>query len=92
MPMDKARYPNDWEKIAFSVKESVGWTCQLCGKECRKPGERLDTHKRTLTVHHLDHQPENCARENLIALCAPCHLKADAKFHAENRKRKVKWK
>ena len=92
MPMDKARYPKDWENIAFSVKESVGWTCQLCGKECRKPGERLDTHKRTLTVHHLDHQPENCARENLIALCAPCHLKADAKFHAENRKRKVKWK
>ena len=91
MPMDKARYPADWEAIARKVKEEAGWRCQGCGKQCRRPGEPLDTHQRTLTVHHIDHCPENCAPENLIALCAPCHLMADAQHHATTRKeRKAK--
>ncbi len=37
-----------------------------------------------LTVAHLDHQPENCARENLRAWCQRCHLRYDAKHHAAN--------
>ena len=32
---------------------------------------------------------EEYSKENLIALCAPCHLKADAKYHAERRKRRA---
>ncbi|NEZ66255.1 HNH endonuclease [Leptolyngbyaceae cyanobacterium CCMR0082] len=31
----------------------------------------------TLTVAHLDHQPQNCDRTNLKALCAPCHCRYD---------------
>ncbi len=63
MPMEKNRYPADWKKIAFAVKQAAGWRCQQCGKQCRKPGERLDApemagHKYTLTVHHRDHQPD----------------------------------
>ena len=37
-----------------------------------------------LTVAHLDHQPENCADENLKALCQRCHLRYDASHHAKN--------
>lgn len=37
-----------------------------------------------LTVAHLDHQPENCADENLRALCQRCHLKHDAEHHRAN--------
>ncbi len=37
-----------------------------------------------LTVAHLDHTPENCADENLRALCQRCHLVYDAKHHAKN--------
>lgn len=85
MPMDKARYPSNWKEIATQVKAAAGWRCAACQRECRKPGEKLDTHKRTLTVHHINHIPEDCRPENLIALCAPCHLKADAKHHAETR-------
>ena len=85
MPMDKKRYPANWREIAEEVKAAAGYRCAACGKKCRKPGEPLDTHKRTLTVHHIDHCPENCARENLIALCAPCHLRADAEHHAKSR-------
>lgn len=90
MPMEKSRYPKEWPEIARRIKASAGWKCQKCGKQCRKPGEKLDTHQRTLTVHHIDHRPENCAPENLIALCAPCHLREDARHHAETRKSKEK--
>jgi hypothetical protein len=34
--------------------------------------------KIVLTVAHLDHTPENCARENLRALCQRCHNAYDA--------------
>jgi hypothetical protein len=37
-----------------------------------------------LTVAHLDHTPENCAPENLRALCQRCHLRYDAAHHARN--------
>lgn len=37
-----------------------------------------------LTVAHLDHQPENCAPENLRALCQRCHLAYDADLHKAN--------
>ena len=89
MPMDKPRYPANWEQIAFAVKENANWVCQVCGKQCRKPGEPFDTHKRTLTVAHLNHTPEDVSPENLMAMCAPCHLRYDAKHHAETRRRKM---
>lgn len=85
--MQRELYPNDWEKIAFEVKEKALWICQECGKQCRKPGEPFDTHKRTLTVAHLNHTPEDVRKENLKALCAPCHLRYDAKHHAETRRK-----
>ena len=34
-----------------------------------------------LTVAHLDHVPENCAPENLKAMCQRCHLTYDAEHH-----------
>ena len=88
MPMERGRYPANWKELALEVKNAAGWRCAACGKKCRMPGEPFDSHTRTLTVHHIDHQPENCALENLIALCEPCHLKADAQFHAQRRKEK----
>jgi hypothetical protein len=40
----------------------------------------------TLTVAHLNHQPHDCRRENLAALCAPCHCRYDAKaMHTKKR-------
>lgn len=37
-----------------------------------------DPVKVVLTVAHMDHRPENCARENLKALCQRCHNRYDA--------------
>lgn len=36
-----------------------------------------------LTVAHLDHTPENCADDNLAALCQRCHNRYDAKMRRE---------
>lgn len=52
------------------------------------PESPLILTKRTLTVAHMDHTPENVAKSNLKALCAPCHLRYDAKHHAETRKQR----
>lgn len=85
MPMQRSLYPKNWEQIASKKKDTVDWICEVCGKQCRKPGEPFDTHRRTLTVAHLDHDPSNCVSGNLCAMCAPCHLRYDAKHHAESR-------
>ena len=92
MPMERARYPTNWKDIANDVKNKAGWVCQMCGKQCRKPSEPFDTHKRTLTVAHLDHTPEHCTEDNLMAMCAPCHLRYDAQQHAESRRKTLAQK
>lgn len=77
MPMDRSKYPADWDAIAASVKDAAGWKCEVCGKQCRRPDEPFDTHKRTLTVAHINHVESDCRAENLVAACAPCHLRYD---------------
>ena len=86
MPMDKSKYPDNWDEIALSVKTLAGWRCQICGKQCRKPGEMLDTHRRTLTTMHLDHDESNCESKNLLAGCASCHCRYDARTKGEWKK------
>lgn len=78
MPMNRALYPDDWDDIATAIKEAAGWRCEHCGKQCRRPDEPFDTHKRTATVAHLNHCEADCRPENLACLCAPCHLAYDA--------------
>lgn len=78
MPVDRSKYPPDWDEIAEAIKTSAEWTCESCGLQCRKPGEPFDTHRRTLTVAHINHVESDCRPENLVALCAPCHLRYDA--------------
>lgn len=57
----------------------------------RLPGESHDTCdlrppvRVVLTVAHLDHQPENNARENLAALCQRCHNRYDSAHRAATR-------
>ena len=38
MPANKRDYPPDWKTIAFNIKEKANWTCQECGRPCRKIG------------------------------------------------------
>ena len=50
-------------------------------------GQRADGQRATrivLTIAHLDHTPENCADDNLQALCQRCHLRHDHELHQRN--------
>ena len=90
---NRARYPDDWADISLAVREAADWQCE-CRGECgthlegcgwsqgdRVAGRRGE-YSVVLTVAHLDHQPENCDRANLKAMCQPCHLRYDAAHHA----------
>jgi len=103
MPIDLSKYPPNWKQIALEVKNKADWICQGCGKPCRKPGvsweefkmclpiewqHQIDKPQRfTLTVAHLNHTPMDCSELNLKALCSVCHLKYDAKLHAQNARK-----
>jgi 5-methylcytosine-specific restriction endonuclease McrA len=70
------------------MTDDARWYCADTG-ECY--GERrmsdYDVLRMTdivLTIAHLDHTPENCADDNLKALCQRCHLRYDAEHHARS--------
>jgi hypothetical protein len=110
MPMDRSRYPKDWESIALKIKESVNWQCQECERPCKKTEEDWDEflirlaedfdpnevywvceflefpRRFTLTVAHLDHDPEN-PNARLKALCISCHGRYD--LSQASRKRQI---
>lgn len=77
MPVDWSKYPTNWKEIAVRIKTQAGWRCEKCKRQCRFPGESFDTHRRTLTVAHINHVEMDCRDENLVALCPKCHLQYD---------------
>lgn len=95
MPVQWDRYPSNWNTIALTVKEAAQWICQDCGMQCRKPDEPFDTHRRTMSVHHIGatkddgspgdmHDKMDVRDCNLIALCSKCHLLRDLPGHVQN--------
>lgn len=39
MPMDRKLYPANWTEIAREIKDLAGWSCEECGRPCRRTGE-----------------------------------------------------
>ena len=77
-PENKARYPKDWKSISKRIRDNAGNVCEgsPAYPDCRavngEPHPETGS-KVVLTVAHLDHQPENCADDNLKAWCQRCH-------------------
>ncbi len=67
-PDTKARYPKNWEEISRRVKHTRRYTCEGCGQVGNRP-------RNPLTVHHINYRPEDCRDDNLLLLCAKCHLR-----------------
>jgi len=74
------RYHPEWNTVSRYVRELFDFYCARCGKDCRKPKNA----ESVLQVHHIDENPGNNDLENLIPLCAICHLKIEkeARLHA----------
>lgn len=51
MPMDRSRYAENWDEIAFEVKDGCQWECQECGRYCRMQGETWDEFKAFMGDH-----------------------------------------
>ena len=85
-PENAARYPDDWNEISLRIRrDRAKWQCEWCGAVHGQPHPVTGSIV-VLTVAHLDHCPENCADENLAALCQRCHNGYDAPFRRKNRR------
>lgn len=87
-PENKARYPKDWKLISLGIRSRANNRCEgsPAFPDCRavNGSAHPETGSRVvLTVAHLDHTPENCAPENLRAMCQRCHLHYDRDHHAQ---------
>jgi len=78
--MNRALYPDDWEVISLRIRERAKWRCEWCKAEYGKPNPITGSIV-VLSVAHLDHNPANCADDNLAALCQKCHLGYDQPLH-----------
>jgi hypothetical protein len=98
-PENRARYPADWKQISGRIRfVRAGNRCE-CEGECGRgthAGRCPNYHGQSaygtgsvvvLTVAHLDHTPENCADDNLRAMCQGCHLHYDKEHHAQTAQR-----
>lgn len=77
LPPDATAPAPEWAGV---WRDRTGAPCPPPG-----PGARYHDTQCVLTVAHLNHQPEDCRDENLLALCQACHLHHDQAHHAQSR-------
>lgn len=94
-PENKAKYPKDWPEISRRIRHDRaqgrcenwiiypsydGPATYRCEARNGEP-HPVTGSKVVLTVAHLDHDPGNCADDNLKAMCQRCHLRYDQHHH-----------
>ncbi len=78
-PERKRLYPDNWKRISILVRKRADWRCELCSAEAGRPNPRTGS-KVVLTVHHINGDPTDNRRMNLIALCQEHHNRLDQPF------------
>ena len=69
----RKKYPFDFNStLKLEIRKRDSSLCQLCG-----------LNKKKMDVHHIDYNKDNSSKENLILLCASCHIKTNAKKKRE---------
>jgi len=101
MPVDRSRYPADWEQISRRIRFGrAGGRCEWCGAEHGRPhpvtGSRVVLTCAHLGTPHADgtpgdkHDKMDVRDENLAALCQRCHLRYHLRYdideHIANRR------
>jgi len=52
-----------------TIRQRDNFKCQCC--------ELIEKHNKSLSIHHIDYNKENCKVSNLISLCPSCHSKSN---------------
>ncbi len=81
-PIRKERrrlYPSNWARISYQVRRRAGWKCEMCGAAAGGKNPRTGS-KVVLTVHHINGDPTDNRRANLLALCQEHHNRLDQPF------------
>ena len=103
MPINYSEYPKNWKWLSRQIVKDAGNRCELCyaPNGVLVVRDNNDDHpwiawypwfpqkgiKIVLTVHHIDGNKQNSAKQNLISLCQKCHLRLDLHKHMINRTR-----
>jgi len=61
-------YAEDWFLIRMEIYVRDYWRCKVCGTKCTIKG------KTKIQCHHINHNHLDNNRENLVTLCASCHI------------------
>ena len=93
MPIrDKSLYPTNWQSIRAHILERDKHRCKWCGAANYQPHPETGARVVLTIMHWPDHNPANCADDNLAAACQACHNRMDAPMRsahaAETRRRK----
>src|SRR4030067_2907776 len=89
MPISKEKqklYPDNWPEIRARILKRADNRCENCGAENYKPNPETGP-RVVLTIAHVNHNPRNNEDNNLRSWCPRCHLRHDAKHHAENARK-----
>lgn len=82
-PMDRRNYHPNWDGISDAIIQAADHRCELCGAQAGTFSIRGGYI--VLTVHHIDGNPKNNSRQNLIALCQLHHLRLDRGLRSSRR-------
>lgn len=84
-PERKKLYPDNWDKLSLLIRMKAGGKCELCRAEEQRP-HPITGSIVLLTVHHINNDPTDNRKINLIALCQRCHLRLDMPFKKKPKK------
>lgn len=70
-------YDISWNEIRKEIYKRDSWTCRECDCKCLDKKRKIKGKK--IQCHHIDYDTTNNKTENLITLCASCHMKTNFK-------------
>lgn len=72
--LSNRKYPSIFYTLKPKILKRDDYTCQNCKMTNKK---HLVFYGRSLEVHHIDYNKQNCNDSNLITLCKSCNIKAN---------------
>ena len=86
-PPDAIRnYPIGWLIISEEIRERANHVCELCGNP-NKEGLSLKVHHKIKPRYFIKNPQDAHKPENLIALCAICHIRVERALPPANGER-----